>query len=64
MEKASVPFLLGDLLCAHFNASLNEPLSEKLVLLIDQLRKFEGRANPILCGRSAASAACHGADLG
>src|SRR5262245_11038603 len=38
MEKASVPFLLGDLLSAHFNASLNEPLPETLVLLIEQLR--------------------------
>jgi len=54
MEKASVPFLLGDLLGAHFNASLNEPLPEKLVLLIDQLRCSWLDQVPV-------SAACNGA---
>ena len=46
MEKATLPFVLRDLLGAQFNAALNEPLPEKLVLLIDQLRKSDSSPTP------------------
>ena len=47
MEKGSLPFVLRDLLAAQFNAARNEPLPEKLVLLIDQLRKSDSSPTAI-----------------